>query len=159
MIEAVSAELAFPAAIQHFSEGIRLIMESPATFQTDLSVTDAQGVSRERVDALMGAAGKYVVATPCISVTLTYRVPRVGEAKRDESSGLGETIRIARDDQILEDVQLLEPTRCLCTSPPTDSALPLSAVIRGGVGCTSERLTGEVAKRVVDWVRRDAMPR
>lgn len=86
MIEAVSAELAFPAAIQRFSEGIRLIMESSATFQTDLSVMDAQGVSRERVDALMEAAGKHVVATPCISVTLAYRVPRVGEAERDESS-------------------------------------------------------------------------
>lgn len=60
-------------------------MESSATFQTDLSVMDAQGVSREY--ALIEAAGKYVVATPCISVTLAYyRVPRVGEAERDASS-------------------------------------------------------------------------
>lgn len=110
------------------------------------------------MDALIEAAGKYIVATSCISVSLIYQVPRVGEAKRDMSSGPGETTRIAHNDQIPENIQLLEPTGYLCTSPPTGSVLPLSAVIRGGVGCTSERLTGEVAKRVVDWVWRDAMP-
>lgn len=157
-MEAVSGELTYPDAVERFSECIGLIMHDPAIFQADITVMDARGVTRERVDALVEAAGKYVTATTCISVTLTYQFPCVGGARGDGSSGSGKMPRFARLETVEGDVQQLEPSRCLCTSPPADPALPLTAVIRGGVGFTTEYLTDAAVKRVVDWVWRDAMP-
>lgn len=159
-LQAVSAEFAFPAAIERFSEGIELIMESPAKFHVDVSAVDARGVSRKRVDALMEAARKYVPAATCISVTLVHQhSPADGaSASGDGFSDSGQAPRFVREDEVTPNMHHLPPSQCMCSSPPADVAIPPSAAIRGFAGFTSQLLTQETARRVVDWLWEDAMP-
>lgn len=159
-LQAVSAELAFPAAIQRFSEGIELILESPANFHVDVSVVDARGVSRECVDALMEAARKYVLAATCISVTLVHQSFFADGAGTggDGLSDSRQAPRFVREDEVTPNMHYLPPSRCMCNSPPADVAIPPSAAIRGSAGFTSELLTQETARRVMDWLWEDAMP-
>ncbi|OJT05617.1 hypothetical protein TRAPUB_3540 [Trametes pubescens] len=160
-LQAVSAELAYPVALQRFSEVIGVIAESPATFHVEVTVTDARGVSRERIDALVEAAGKYIPATSCITVNLVHQHLPTGEASASEdepSEPSGQAPQFVREDELVENMHQLAPSRCMCTSPPADQAIPSSAFMRVFVGFTSELLTDETVKRVVDWIWQDTMP-
>ncbi|KAL1951099.1 hypothetical protein VTO73DRAFT_248 [Trametes versicolor] len=125
-LQAVSAEFTFPAVIERFSEGIELIMESPAKFHVDVSAVDARGVSRKRVDALMEAARKYVPAATCISVTLVHQYsPADGaSASGDGLSDSGQAPRFVREDEVTPNMHHLPPAQSNTTLPDNVGYIP-----------------------------------
>lgn len=131
-----------PAAIEQYSECVQLDFRIHAHRKIDVYLTDSsRAIERGRVDAVVQALDKYVVATCLVGLAISYEIPG---AERFVVEDVYEKAW-ARPLDILRG--------CLCS--PLSSRVQSDVVGTACVGVASPGLTGAAVGRMIDRVWTD----
>ncbi|OJT05623.1 hypothetical protein TRAPUB_3546 [Trametes pubescens] len=145
-IEAISPPtIPLPMAIEQFSECVQLDFRSHAHRKVDVYLSDrTRAIERERVDAVIQALYKYVVATCFVGLVISYEAPGT-ECLVDHDSDVYAKAS-ARPLAVLRG--------CLCSALPA-TRVPSDVAGTACVGVAYPGLTGAAVSRMLDRIWTD----